>query len=400
MKTLMIVTYWSFEDALIQSYTLPYVRLIKKHLGTDTNIILITFDRNPHTEQEIEIEPGITNYKFRLYNFGWKAIIEVLAALRQMRKLIASRNVFQLHGWCATGNGIAWVLSRKTGLPLIADSFEPNAEPMVETGTWKSGSIAFRIQFWLEKKTAQHATQLIAISPYMQDYMEKKYGVTRKIKYIKPACVDLELFSANKKHIGTLVNELQLQDKIICVYAGKIGGFYLEQELFDFFAVAEKKWGDKFRVVLLTSHEKSFVDNYATKAGFSVDKMIIRFVKHHEVPDYLGLGDFAIGPYKPVPSRLTCSPIKDGEFWALGLPIIITKGISNDTELIVKSKCGAVIESFTVSGYLTALDQIEVLLLDTSVADRCVQLARDYRDFGIADKIYSEIYTPRSNEQQ
>lgn len=400
MKTLMIVTYWSFEDALIQSYTLPYVRLIKKHLGPDTDIILVTFDRNPYNEQEVEIESGITNYKFRLYNFGWRAILEVRAALRQMRKLIASRNVFQLHGWCATGNGIAWVLSRKTGLPLIADSFEPNAEPMVETGTWKPGSIAFRIQFWLEKKTAQHAAELIAISPYMQDYMEKKYGAARKIKYIKPACVDLELFSANKKHIDSLVTELQLQGKIICVYAGKIGGFYLEQELFDFFAAAEKKWGDRFRVVFLTSHERSFLDSFAIKAGFSIDKMIIRFVKHHEVPHYLGLGDFAIGPYKPVPSRLTCSPIKNGEFWALGLPIIITKGISNDTELIVKNKCGAVIESFSTSAYLTALDEIEVLFQDTAVAERCVNLAKEYRNFAIADKIYSEIYAPKSNEQQ
>jgi hypothetical protein len=151
-------------------------------------------------------------------------------------------------------------------------------------------------------------------------------------------------------------------------------------------------------VVLLTSHDKTFLTSFASKAGFSENKMIIRFVKHHEVPYYLGLGNFAIGPYKPVPSKRTCSPIKNGEFWALGLPIIITKGISNDTELIVKNKCGAVIESFTESSYLNSLDEIETLLDDTSVAERCVQLAMDYRNFGIADKIYSEIYAPKSNE--
>ena len=33
----LVLTYWSYKDALIQTYTLPYVRIIQKNLGTNNN---------------------------------------------------------------------------------------------------------------------------------------------------------------------------------------------------------------------------------------------------------------------------------------------------------------------------------------------------------------------------
>ena len=39
-------------------------------------------------------------------------------------------------------------------------------------------------------------------------------------------------------------------------------------------------------------------------------------------------------PVKPVPTKRYCTPVKDGEYWALGLPVIITEGISDDSGII------------------------------------------------------------------
>ena len=46
MKNILILTYWSYPDALIQTYTLPYVRIIKKNLPSGSSIYLLTLEKD------------------------------------------------------------------------------------------------------------------------------------------------------------------------------------------------------------------------------------------------------------------------------------------------------------------------------------------------------------------
>ena len=54
------------------------------------------------------------------------------------------------------------------------------------------------------------------------------------------------------------------------------------------------------------------------------------FVPYNQITDYYQIADFAINPVKPVPSKRYCTSIKDGEYWGMGLPVVITKNISDD----------------------------------------------------------------------
>ncbi|MDQ3100886.1 MAG: hypothetical protein M3R08_05840, partial [Bacteroidota bacterium] len=42
----MVLTYWNFKDALIQTYTLPYVRFILEELPAGGRVFLVTFERS------------------------------------------------------------------------------------------------------------------------------------------------------------------------------------------------------------------------------------------------------------------------------------------------------------------------------------------------------------------
>ena len=60
-KNILVLTHWSFQDALIQTYTLPYVRLIRKNIASDRKIILVTFEQdhllmNTSLRKEKEVE--------------------------------------------------------------------------------------------------------------------------------------------------------------------------------------------------------------------------------------------------------------------------------------------------------------------------------------------------------
>jgi glycosyltransferase involved in cell wall biosynthesis len=293
---------------------------------------------------------------------------------------------------------IGTLLACYTRRRLIIDSYEPHAEAMVENGSWKPNSIAFRVLMYFEKKQTRRAAYLICATEGMKTYARQKYGHRKDNFFVKPACVDLELFSEKKRKNTKLLAELGLVGKIVCVYAGKFGGIYLDREVFAFFAASQRLWKDNFHVLLLTNHPKDELKSFAAAEGFDIKALTTRFVAHQEIPDYMGLGDFAITPVKPVPTKRYCTPIKNGEYWALGLPVVTTPNISDDSEIIVANGAGCVIHTLDTPGYDQALSTIQEILKNdrTQTYARVRPLAEKYRDFAIADKIYATIYGPDS----
>lgn len=392
---ILILTYWSFDDALIQTYTLPYLQIIGKYLPQGSKIFLVTLD-NKKSVIPLENPGALIQYISLPYvPFGAKASLRWITNIFKLVSVIKRENISTIHAWCTPAGMIAYILSILTGRKLIIDSFEPHAEAMVENGEWKKNSIAFKLLFVFEKRQAKRAEYLIAASEGMRSYSRTKYGHTKDNFFVKPACVDLDLFSQKNIKNKDLLKKMDLENKIVCVYAGKFGGIYLEKEVFDLLKTAEKYWGNTFRAVILSSHESSYIKLMSEKAGLSPVTIIHTFVPHNQIPDYLGLGDFALTPVKPVSTKRFCTPIKDGEYWALGLPIIITDNISDDSGIIENYKIGAVLKAFDPGGYLKAIQQIDNLLKNNTrmqLYNKIRPFAEKYRNFEIAENIYSKIY--------
>jgi hypothetical protein len=184
------------------------------------------------------------------------------------------------------------------------------------------------------------------------------------------------------------------ENKIVVVYAGKFGGIYLDKEVFDFFKVAYDYWGDQFRVLLLTAHTDDEIKESCNQAGFPFQLIHKLSVPYHTVAKYLSAADFAITPVKPVPSKKYCTPIKDGEYWAIGLPVVITKNISDDSDIIEKHKGGAVLNGLNKEAYQEAVDTIDKFLQENKyeLRMRIRNLAETYRNYEIARVEYNKIY--------
>ena len=400
---ILVLTYWSYNDALIQSYTLPYIKIFQNYLPKGSKVYLVTLEQthialNANTlerENSILKEQGIEILPFLYIPFGLKALWKHVGNLFYLWRFISHKKIDVLHGWCTPGGALGYILSFLSGKKLVLDSFEPHAEPMVESGTWKENSLAFRILFGLEKLQAKRAHTVIGCVEKMREYASEKYGVYLKNFHHIPACVDLELFDLSKKKNPKLLKELGLEDKIICVYAGKFGGSYLQQESFDFFAEAEKFWGDRFSVLLLNNQSEDRIRTWAERSGLSFDKIIQCFVPHSDVASYMGLGDFGLTPFIPVPSKRYGTPIKTGEYWALGLPVIITPNISDDSEIIEQENIGAILTHLNKEGYLSAIHKINDLLHTPSnekLALKIRKIAQKYRSFSIAQNTYKKVY--------
>jgi glycosyltransferase involved in cell wall biosynthesis len=394
---ILVITYWKFADALIQTYTLPYLRIMLKVLPPGSEITLITMEPEGTIRKGIPVEQGIVRYSFRSYPFGVRAMIAWSSNFRHLRKIVREKNITTIHTWCTPAGGIGERLSKQTGVPLVLDSFEPHAEPMVETGTWKKGGPAFRSLFSMERKQVHRARWIIGVVSAMKEYAEKKYRYHGSNFLIKPACIDFSTFNLLKRKDAALKEKTGFTGhEVVCVYAGKFGGLYMTDEAFRFFRIAKEVFGKEFRVLLLSPAPQEEVFRYCINNG--LDPAVIHhvFVPHEEVAGYMGLGDFAFSAFKPVESRKYCTPIKNGEYWAMGLPVVIGEGISEDSDIIRANNAGYVLRTLSDEEFRAAAWHIRQMLAAEDrgkLANRIHQLAQKHRNFAIAEEVYRTIYS-------
>lgn len=403
-RNIFVITYWSYKDALIQSYTLPYVKMIRKNIGPNNRVYMLTAelerfkveaDQKKVIKEQL-LKEGIIWIDFTFRKFGLGAIFLRMWQMMRLLYITFTKNISHIHAFCTTAGVTGYYLSVLSGKTFILDSYEPHADPSIENGTWKKDSFAYRFLFNNEKKQTNRAQYLVSTSTFMKQYAKERYEIDIKNYFLKPALIDLNQFSFEQKKDSSFMNEYGLHGKIVGVYAGKIGGIYLEHETFDLLKQAFIKWGDQFRMIFLTEASEDEVNRRAALAGIPPGIIIRKFIPHHQVPIHLGLGDFAINPVKVVYSKKCCTSIKDGEYWALGLPVIITNSLVDDVNIIRKNGMGYVLKETNEAEYKNAINHIDHVLKTTTMEERFSsirKLAQEYRTLDIAEKIYSEIYS-------
>ena len=405
MHNILVITYWSFKDALIQGYTLPYLKIILKYLPKKSNIHLVTLEQAHQniSEENKEVikstlqKEGIIWHPYKYQKFGIGAILKWTMYIFKLSHLIKENQIKAIHTWCTPAGAIGYILSTITGLPLILDSYEPHADLMKETHTWESNSLAYRILFWLEQKQTHRAQHIIGCVESVKYYAKSNYHFSIKDEnfHVKPACVNFKQFDLAKSKNIQLLQEFGLENKIVCLYAGKFGDAYLYEATFEFFAMASNFWQDDVRFLILSDLSDTRLQQMCELYHIDINKFVKLFVDYREIADYIGLADFALSPYVPVPAKRYGTPIKNGEYWAMGLPVVITPNISDDSSIIEKEQIGAVIKSFDNDAYLKAVQQIDSLLKSTNQIDlknKIKEIAEKYRSFDIAEKVYQKIY--------
>lgn len=398
---ILVLTQWSFRDALVQTYTLPYVDVIRDTLPPQYSITVVTSEQqrlalSKEDQQEINRKWAPRNMQlvaFPYRNFGLKKIMASGTELLSLYRLIRKQKIRVIHAFCTPAGSIGYILSKLTGARLVIDSYEPHAESMVENHTWKESGVAYRLLRQLEKRQTRRASALIATASGMKQYARKNFDTEVDRFFVKPACVDMQKFSPREKD-PVLLKKLGLENKIVCVYAGKLGGIYLNEEVFDFIRACYDRWGDRFRFLMLTNASREEIDIQLRRVGLPAAVVLSQFVLHQEVPQYMSLGDFGINPVKPVPTKRYCTSIKDGEYWATGLPVVITPNISDDSDIIEQHGIGYVLKELTRSEYEKAIAAIEQLLLTDKkqLQQKIRSVAERYRNFSIAEAIYGSLY--------
>lgn len=392
---ILFLSYWGFRDPLTTATVLPHLRLL--HERPDVAAIrLVTVERgedalHPPT-LELPFEHSNISFEPLLSPPGQGVLVTKTNDFRRFpRELTVQARQFGADVIVARGapaGALAYLVQRRTGLPFYVESFEPHAEYMRRAGVWGWYDPRYVFQQYWENQQKKRAAGLMPVAEnYRRQLISEGVPAGRIITV--PCSVNLTDFAYNPAARTQVRQQLGWPAEAVGgVYVGKFGGIYYEEEAFALFRQTADFFGPNFRLLLLTPQAPAEVWARLAAAGLVAARVTITKVPFAEVPAYLSAADFAFGLHRPTPY---VSPIKVGEYWASGLPVLLTQGVGDDSGIIAAEGGGAVFDLARPDSVGEALAAIRTQLADPRHRATIRQLAVRHRSVERAREAYATL---------
>jgi len=304
------------------------------------------------------------------------------------------KNIRLIHSRSYVPTFVALIIGFLTDVPFIFDMRALWPEELITAGRLKRGSLLHKLLAWSEKTCLRRADAIIALTHSAVKYLNLKYpdALTNKEISVIPTCVDLERFKP------CTVNN---KDPLVGCLGSVLSGWFKFDLLCTFLSAATlRDLNLKFQITTKDDHDKILLTlrRYPNLLG----KISLNSVSHDKVPEILRQQLYSIMFYAGGEiSELGRSPPRMAEILATGIPVVANKGVGDVESLIQKYKVGVVLKGTSSKQIENALDELEALLTDQDLSNRCRNLAEEYfsLDSGILKylNIYSAIIKPEGD---
>lgn len=395
---ILYLGFWSVEESLTTSTIFPNLERLSSYHAIN-KIVFSTIERDkPHVEyqgpksKKINFQPL---YSLNLHFHLLTKIFDFILFPIKLKRLCKTHKIDKIIARGAPAGALVFKISKILHIPLVVESFEPHADYMEESGIWSKDSLKYFFEKKWENEIKQSAEFLAVVSNNYAEQLRKE-GVSQDKIFVVPCCVDLENFKFRDDKRLAIRKDLEIsENQMVGVYVGKFGGTYYDDESFDIFYQTFDFFNKNLFIIILTPHDKEDVKNRLILKGIPDSNFFIDKVPHQEVPAYLSAADFAFSTVRPSPSKKFCSAVKNGEYWANGLPILTSDGIGDDTSIIRNEKKGGAIFDLSKNNLLDALKDLNKLLHNRSRNQLNVSicgLAEKHRNFKSAHAFYDKIF--------
>lgn len=380
-RNILYFSNWSANEGITRSTVFPILRKLSEHQDVE-HVFLTTMEQGDPLPAGFM--PGVEHYTLPSATSGLAKTAGLLRLSGKLARLAKEKKADVI--WCrgATAAAYGVIAHRLSGIPLVVDSFEPHAQYMVETGTWRRAGLRYLVQRTLEKSVRKRALALMPVSEaYRQLLLSER--VQPSGVFVFPCVVDAEKFAFNEEDRRTIRRKLGIAaTDIVGIYTGKFGGLYYQEEAFQIFRWAFDYWKNRFHLIILTNEDYHKVLAWARKAGIPLGYLTVLQVDHDDVPKYLSAADVSFSLNKAVPALQYLSPIKYGEYWAAGLPMITTL-LEGDDARIIREETGGYLLDVKSNGADEIFAKVDAEIRAGRSA-HYASLARKYRNFGLIDK--------------
>jgi len=264
------------------------------------------------------------------------------------------------------------------------EGFYPDEQ--VDAGVWKAGSKAHVMAKYLEHTMYARADAIIALSQVAKKQIESLPVVEHRGTSVTvvPSCVDLRRFPPPPTSI-TCDGSLRF------VYVGSVGGRYHLEKIGRLVAVASRSF-PRVNLRVLTMSNRELVRSELTAAGLPSDCWSMDSLPHEAVPGELARRHVGMHFLSRGLSDHGGSPTKIGEYWAAGLPVLVTPNAGDTSEIILSERVGVVVNEHTDAEYYRVVQVLRSLLAEPGLPGRCRRAAESRYALGPACERQADLY--------
>lgn len=379
----LFICYWGIEDSLTIATVLPRLKVLQQRQDIE-QIVLVTIERETMNAHDATYLSSLNTIKHLPYHSGKRngrlleKAFDFVHIPEYLVKITREHNIDYIWAHSAPAGALAYKLWSKTKLPFYVSSFEPHSEYMAESGVWSRFGLKYLFQRYWEKKQKQLSAGLM---PVAENYKEQliREGVPPEKIFTVPCSVNATDFEYDSNIRESFRGKLNWDKAVtIGIYVGKFGDLYYDHEAFQIYNKCFELFPD-FRLIILTPRPQERILQQLKEHNIDLNKVYINSVPHEQVPAYLSTADLAFATYKPGPSKKYLSPVKIGEYWANGLPVLLTEGVGDDSD-IIKNEGGGALFNLQEEGSLElAIKKIQQILKDPAHRREIPKLALKYR---------------------
>ena len=389
---ILYLSYWAAEDGLTRATVLPHLRILAEIPGVDA-IVFLSIERAKRRGELIDLGERVVHVPLYSGTSYLHKIFDFVFLPKRLREVARQHAIDTCICRGAPAGSLGYLMNRGLATPYVVESFEPHAQYMVEARVWSRYGLKYFFQRKWERKQLSTAQRVITVSQNYRDYLIATGISSGRIATV-PCAVDADQFAFSESRRAEIREQLGFNDEcLIGIYVGKFGGLYYDNESFEIFSEAFR-WFPNLRLIILTPDNVETVKDKLMREGIPTSNYYVSYASHDVVPAFLSAADFAFAPCKPSSSSKYCSPVKIGEYWASGLPVLLTKGVGDDSRIMESEGGGFTFDLGDESSLLTALQHLCALLAGSTrreLATKISQLAHRYRSFERVRTVYERI---------
>jgi hypothetical protein len=241
----------------------------------------------------------------------------------------------------------------------------------------------------MESRQRAVADHLVCVSHAFRDDLVRNRVDPERVSVV-PCLVDTAAFAFDADARDKTRDELGIRpDDVAIVQLGKFGGVYYDDEALAVLRAFATHLGERAFVMVLTPHDADRIRQRAAQWG--ITRMFVSSVEHDDVPRHLSAADVAITNWRRLPSSPACSPVKDAEYWASGLPVLISPDIGDDSDLVRRHRLGVVADLTDASALPSRFDELIALAREPGTRERLAAMAKAERDVSQLPAHYERV---------
>lgn len=378
-------------EPLGQSQVLPYL----KGLSSEYSITLITFekiqdyaDKHLHAQLKEQCEQNGIKWIAKKYpdtSRFYTVVTNFLIMLYFTFREISKNEIKILHSRSYLPTFAGCIISLFFKIEIIFDMRALWPEELILSGRIKRNSVSHRVLTWMERLCLKNSSAIVSLTNAGVVYLRSKYKRELKNKpvVVIPTCVDLEKF--------VMFPEANLVPTIHGCVGTILSGWFLTDYLSKWFSVVSEK-DETVQFEIISRDAKVEICKSLPFCNEADDRLKISSALASEMPKIFSRHSVSVMFFSTGIGKLGSAPTRLAEALASGKPVVTNSGVGDVDDIIKQNRVGVIVNSSSRYDLLGAYRELNMLLEDESLAQRCRQTAESIFSVGGAISRYSEIY--------